>query len=259
LNLSLSIQTSHKDNHSGLYGGAIPNPVLIFAEILSKMYQNNILYLPGLKNCPEEIQNLLNANSFVENTKNIPFSENEFLYNTGAKIRLNNDILNFYFQVGYFTSAEVTGLVSGYTGEGYRNAIPGKLAVKINFRISPFHTVKDVLSSFQKFLQQNIPSYVDYKIDVSSESAEPIIIDTSNEYIQKAIQDLCTTYSQNPSLKFSGAIVPICGLFQSKLGIDRIISVGIANEDCNMHGANENLSISSIENAIKFADLFLST
>ena len=259
LNLTLTIQTSHKDNHSGLYGGAVPNPVAIFADIVSKIYKNNILCLPNLKNSIEDIRSLSTTYGFDQTIKNIPFSEIEFLQNTGAKTRLNKDLLNFYFQVGYFTSAEVTGLVSGYTGEGYKNAIPGKLIAKINFRISPFHSVKEVLLSFEKFLQQSVPNYVDYKIDASNESVDPIIIEKNNEYIQKAVEDIRKTYNLNPSLKFSGAIVPICGLFQTNLGINKIISVGIANEDCNMHGANENLSVSSIANAIKFAELFLST
>ena len=58
LNLTLTIQTSQKDNHSGLYGGAVPNPVVVFADIVSKIYKNNILCLPDLKNSIEDILGL---------------------------------------------------------------------------------------------------------------------------------------------------------------------------------------------------------
>jgi len=241
LNLILTIKTSSKDNHSGLFGGSIPNASHVLTNVISQMHdQDGILSLPGLDNTVPEI-------SIPE----IPFDENEFKHVTGSKVRLNNS-LNFYLQNGYLTSAEVTTLNSGYQGEGFRNAIPGYAFAKINFRIAPQHNLEMVKKAFEAYLSQVIPEYVEYSLDFH-EGAEPITLDTDNEFAQKAEQIAAEVYGVNCYKKFCGAIVPVSGIFKDVLKAP-VISLGLGNEDCNMHGVNENFEIDLIKKGLNLSN-----
>lgn len=251
LNVTLKIITSIKDNHSGLYGGSIPNAALVLSQLISKMYDvNNVLDLPGLNNTLE------NADpKILQDVSLIPFDEGLFLSNTGVAARLNKN-LNFYLQTGYLTSAEITTLNAGYLGAGYRNAIPGVAIAKINFRVSPNHKTSEIIHAFKQFLQNNLPSYARFELDLA-EGIEPISIDLNNKYVFDAKSIASVVYGKDCYFKLCGAIVPIAGLFQDILKIP-VISLGLGNEDCNMHGVNENFDLNLLKKGLEFSNIFFS-
>lgn len=251
-NITLKVETSKKDNHSGLYGGSIPNSAREISKLLSKLHdsEGNLL-LKDLVNPLDKIEP-----SVVENDKNIPYDYEEFKKLTGSKLRYKKDTLNFYTQVGVLTSAEITTLKGGYLGEGYRNAIPGSSEAKINFRISPFHSPENILESFENFVKENLPDYCTYSISVS-EKIPAIFIDSNNEYTAQAKSILEEVYGKKAFFRYCGAIVPIAGLFKSKLQVP-VVSVGLGNEDCNMHGADENFVIETVEKGLEFSKRYFS-
>jgi acetylornithine deacetylase/succinyl-diaminopimelate desuccinylase-like protein len=251
VNVILKITTSQKDNHSGLYGGTIPNAAHVLSRLIADMHDDNgVLMLPGLDNTVEGIDKRL-----VKDSESIPFDEDTFLRNTGAKVRFNNK-MNFYLQNGYLTSAEVTTLSAGYLGEGFRNAIPGTAIAKINFRISPKHSSQEVLNAFENYLQSHMPSYADYSLEFS-EACEPILIDVNNAYASELKSIAHQVYGKDCYFKLCGAIVPVAGTFQSILKVP-VISLGLGNEDCNMHGVNENYDIELIKKGLYLSNKFLS-
>jgi len=250
-NCELTITTSSKDNHSGIYGGSIPNAARVLSNVLSQMHDDNqVLQLPNLDNTLDSVETQI-----LENNKLIPYEDGDFQDVTGAKIRLNADKVNFYSQVGLLTSAEVTTLNSGYMGVGYRNAIAGKAAAKINFRISPQHVTAEVLKSFEEFLKVKMPTYANYTFVVDT-SSEPISLPIDNDYIVEAKGLLEDIYAQKAFFALSGAIVPISGLLKESLNVP-VISIGLGNQDCNMHGVDENFRIDLIEKGLEFSKRFL--
>ncbi|RMD76901.1 M20/M25/M40 family metallo-hydrolase [Candidatus Dojkabacteria bacterium] len=251
VNIVLKVMTSSKDNHSGLFGGSIPNAAHVLSALISKMYdEEGSLNLPGINNSVDHI-----SSDLLEDIQKIPFDESTFLKNTGAKSKLKPNT-NFYLQNGYLTCAEVTTLTSGYQGEGFRNAIPGSALAKINFRISPKHTSRQILSSFEKFVKNNIPQYAKYSIQLS-EAIEPILLNTDNEFVRKVKQIASQVYEKDCYFKFCGAIVPVAGLFQSILQVP-VVSLGLGNEDCNMHGVHENFDVDLIKKGLRLSQAVLS-
>jgi acetylornithine deacetylase/succinyl-diaminopimelate desuccinylase-like protein len=250
INSTLELTTSAKDNHSGLYGGSIPNAANVLSQILSKMHdEKGVLRLPGLNNNPEV------SDEIIQNNLNIPFYYDEFKSNTGAKVRLNENNIDFYTQVGVITSAEVTSLTSGYLGEGYRNAIPGKAIAKINFRLSPFHKTEELESAFTNFLKVAVPEFAEFKITFDQKS-EAINLKEESDYISQAKVLLKDIYGKESFYRYCGAIVPIAGLFKQYLKIP-VLDIGLGNEDCNMHGANENFEIETLKRGLEFSSKFL--
>lgn len=250
VNFTLKIKTSDKDNHSGLYGGAIPNAANELIKILSKMHDNNgNLTIEGINKIKKFNQKVL------ENNKGIPYVSSEFRKVTGVKKRFNEKNIDFYTQTACLTSAEITTLNSGYLGEGYKNAIPGSAFAKINFRIAPPTTVKEVKKIFNNFIKENVPDYVSYNL-YPDQSSEGFVIDTKNKITMKAKEILTKAYGKKVYDRPCGAIIPI-GWFFIKYLKSPVISIGLANEDCNMHAANENFKKTALDKALKFSKSFL--
>lgn len=245
-NVKLTIKTSLKDNHSGLYGGTIPNAATVLTDILSKLHNSDgLLNLPDLQNSIENIPEKIHADN-----KKRYFDQSKFLENTGAKERFISN-LDFYTSSAFLTSAEITTLTSGYQDLGYKNAIPGEAIAKINFRISPLKKTADVYESFIKFLEINVPSYAEYSIE-TTDLNEPINIDIDNTFTKSIMEKLEKNYGKEPFYVYCPAIVPVAGYFQDYLKVP-VVSVGLGNEDCNMHGANENFDIELISKALAFS------
>lgn len=250
MNIQLKLKTSSKDNHSGLYGGSIPNAAQVLTSLLATMHdQRGVLNLPGLTNSLEHL-----SQDVIDENQAIPFNEQELLHNTGAQQRLDNGT-NFYLQNSFLTSAEVTTLSAGYQGVGFRNAIPGAALAKINFRIAPQHSCDQVLTAFTAFLEKNTPAYASFELS-QNESAEAISLDPNNQFADKAKKVALTVYQKECFYKFCGAIVPISGIFKDLLHVP-VVSIGLGNEDCNMHGANENFDVELIQKGLDFSREFL--
>lgn len=250
-NCSLTLTTSSKDNHSGIYGGSIPNAALELSKILSSMYdRDGVLDIPGIDNDPASIEG-----SIVNNNQQLPFDNSEFLAITGASRRQLDGKTDFYSQTGFLTSAEITSFKSGYIGTGYRNAIPGMAEVKINFRISPAYKTSQVVEAFEKFIESKRERHFELSLSVDQMS-DPIKLDSKNEFVQATQVIASQVYGKGCLLRYCGAIVPVAGLFADVLGVP-VVSIGLANEDCNMHGADENFDLELIKKGLQFSQKIL--
>ncbi len=251
VNTTLTIKTSNKDNHSGLYGGSIPNAAKELTNIISNFHdKEGNLTIEGINNLKTFEKELL------ENNRNIPYSKKEFLNITGVSKRFNEEKHDFYTQTGFLTSAEVTTLSSGYLSEGYRNAVPGTATAKINFRLAPDLTVKGFIKIFKKYLKKVVPEHVNYEV-VFDQFSDGFFVDTENEIAKKAKSILNETHNTQVYDRPCGAIIPIVGLFIKYLNTP-LVSIGLVNEDCNMHGANENLKKDVLKKGLAFSENFFS-
>lgn len=140
---------------------------------------------------------------------------------------------------------QISGLQAGYTGDGYRNAIPHKTIVKINFRFARGQNPTDSIAQFVSRVNEQTPEYVTLNIDISDPYGA-ITIKTDHPSIQKARDILTISHGKEPVLRFCGAAIPVTGLFQDILG-SAVVIVDLANDDCRMHGVGENFKLSCIQ------------
>ncbi|MCS7317692.1 MAG: M20/M25/M40 family metallo-hydrolase [Candidatus Dojkabacteria bacterium] len=252
INIILQLKTSSKDNHSGLYGGSIPNAITVLVKLLSKLYDLNYhVNISGISN------NILkfNIDGFYTDIADIPFDLDVLKKNTGVKDILYKDH-NFYYVTGLFTSVEITSITGGYQGEGFRNAIPGYAEAKLNVRISPFHSVDKVLNAIKDTLYSSLPPFAELHLIVH-EPVSPVNLNFSSSVVPEIKSYLEKVYEKKVFFKYCGAIVPISGILQRVLNID-VVSIGLGNEDANMHGIDENFDTILIKKGLEFARKFLS-
>ncbi len=244
-NTTITLKTATNDLHSGIYGGIAPSAAHEAAKLIASLYdQNNHITIPGFYDDVAPVQN----------SEIIPFDQKEYERITGCKAVLNEPGFDPYTQVGLRPSIQVTGIYSGYIAQGYKNGIHAKALIKINFRLVRDQDSQKIADLFQDYLHNTLPPYVSFDMEVN-DIHQGVKLDLDNEYVRKAQEILQKAYSTKPLLKYSGGGLPIVTYFQEALGVPQVL-VPLANEDCNMHGANENFNLEDVKKSLNFSKDF---
>ncbi len=252
-NSTLTITTAKSDMHSGIFGGAVPSSVLEMTKFISALYdENNAVTVKGFYTDVDEIKG-----SIKKNNEELPFDEKEYLKVAGVKALVKEKGIDVYSQVGLRPSIQVTGMQSGYVGEGYRNSIPAKTTAKINFRLVKSQSPTGVAKLFKDYLKKTLPDYVDYEFEVT-DPYEGIKLDLDNPVVERTRKILEKVYENKVVFKFSGGGLPIVTLFDEILKTPNVL-VPLGNEDCAMHAANENYDLKYLDKALEFSREFFGT
>ena len=160
-------------------------------------------------------------------------------------------------EVGLIPALDVTSIQAGYQGEGYRNSIPHKASAKINVRIVKSQDPHEIFSQLKEFIKTELPSTCTFEFTLDHPH-NAVKLDLSNEYVKEASSILKKVYGKEPLFTYSGGAIPIVDEFNTTLKIPTLL-VNLANEDCNMHGVDENFDIEFIEKGLAFSTLFFET
>ncbi|MFH1898994.1 MAG: M20/M25/M40 family metallo-hydrolase [Patescibacteria group bacterium] len=249
-NVTLGFKTAKGDVHSGLYGGAIPNAAHELSILISKFYdKNNKVAIPGFYEGLDKP-----TKSELLNNKSLKFSSLKLKELTGIKSLKCEKGIDFFTQTGLRPMLTVSGMKSGYTDEGYNNIVPCYAETKINFRFAASQDPRKILSDFKKFVMRNKPSYVSCEINVSS-SWPALKMATKTKLVENIKKILEEVYKEKVAFRFVGGSIPVIGFFKSILKT-QVVSIPLANEDCNMHGTNENFKLKLVEKALEFSTSF---
>lgn len=163
-----------------------------------------------------------------------------------SKIKTENDI-SFG---GLKQTIEISGLTSGYTGSGFKNIIPGKAEARLNIRTVHPQISEGVMKEIEELIRKETPSYV--KLLIESEAhGDPIFLDTEHEEIYSIKKLLSKIHKKGVIHQNVGGSIPVVADFKSVLGKPMAL-VPLSNDDCNMHGVDENFSQYNIDKALEF-------
>lgn len=250
VNFELKFRTSHTDLHSGMYGSAAPNAAHELSKFISKIYdENNKIAIPGFFKDVDPIDQ--GTRLMLEK---IPFDNDSYKKVSGTKAILTEPENNYYTQIGLRPSIQVTGMCSGYTGEGVKTIVPSSATAKINIRIVKSQKIERVIELFKDFVDENTPNYVDFEI-LPLEGVEAVKIDIENNYYESIRERLERVFDNKVLNYYVGGTLPIIKYLQDELKIP-IFSVPLGNNDSNMHGVDENLDIILVEKGINFSSEF---
>ncbi|MFT5280982.1 MAG: acetylornithine deacetylase/succinyl-diaminopimelate desuccinylase-like protein [Flavobacteriaceae bacterium] len=248
-NMTININTAPNNFHSGIYGGAVPNAALVLSQILAKIKdeKNNVL-ISGFYTDTDDISpEIKEMNSSIASTE-------EILELSGVKELLTEDDLDFYTQTGLRPTIEISGITSGYTGVGYLNIVPAHAEARLNIRTAPGQDTEKVTNIVKTFIEKETPNYATLKVQ-AEEGGNSIALDSTSEKLEEIKEILEEIYQQPVVSKHVGGSIPIVSDFIEKQNMN-VISVSLANEDCNMHGIHENFDISMVKNGLAFSRRF---
>ena len=250
-NIRIQMKTAPNDFHSGIYGGAAPSASQEMVALLDKMFDDrnpNKIKIPGFYGMDFKPGKKLVDSLSQSGT------DHDVMKMSGVKTLHQLTGHNFFSSTGLLPTLEVSGIHAGYTGIGFQNIVPGTADARLNLRTVQGQKTSDILKIVIAFIQDNIPGYVDYALEYE-DHGDPIVLDTDSGYGQEAIKILERIHKKPVIKKYVGGSIPILGDFQ-KIMKKPVISVSLGNEDCNMHGSNENFKISLINKGLDFSKNF---
>ncbi len=248
-NLTLRYTSAKNDLHSGLFGSGVPSATKELIALLSKMLlPDGTVTIPGFYDevdpiTPQQIE------------RNLALLKiDDPIVTAGVKATIGK--YDFHTMVGIWPAVEVSGIQAGYTGEGYKNIIPATAFAKINFRLVASQKPEQFVERFKKYVAENTPAYIDYSITVDKMSY-PVKVNVADPEILKIMEQQEKLYGVKPVIKNVGGGIPVVADFKNVLGIDAFL-ISLGNNDCNMHGVQENFNIDLIVKGLELSELMLS-
>lgn len=235
--VEVEVTGPNRDLHSGLYGGAVANPINILAQMIASLHdEDNHITIPGFYDKVEE----LSQEERAEMAK-APFS----LENYQKAL----DIETVYGEKGYSTNErnsirptlDVNGIWGGYTGEGAKTVIASKAYAKISMRLVPHQDWQEITELFQKHFETIAPKGV--KVKVTPHHGGQGYVTPINTIAYKAASKAYeTTFGKKPIPQRSGGSIPIVSLFEKELE-SKTILMGFGLDSDAIHSPNEHFGV----------------
>ncbi|MFK5890097.1 MAG: dipeptidase [Flavobacteriaceae bacterium] len=248
--VEVEITGPNRDLHSGLYGGAVANPINILTKMIASLQdENNHITIPGFYDKVKE----LSDNERSEMAK-APFSLGNYKKAIGI-----NDV---YGEKGYTTNErnsirptlDINGIWGGYTGEGAKTVIPSKAFAKISMRLVPNQNHEVITEMFTKHLKAITPKSVTIKV-TPHHGGLPYVTPTNSIGYQAASKALNESFGVKPIPIYSGGSIPIVALFENELKSKSIL-IGFGLDSDAIHSPNEHFGVFNYLKGIETIPLF---
>jgi len=248
--IEIEVTGPNRDLHSGVYGGAVANPITILSKMIAACHdENNHITIPGFYDDVIE-----STDSERAKMAEAPFDLNEFKQDLG--------IANVWGEKGYSTNErtgirptlEVNGIWGGYTGEGAKTVLPSKAFAKISCRLVPNQSSKIITEKVLNYFKSIAPDNVTVAA-FEHHGGEPYITPIDSHEYQSAAKAISTTFGKDPIPVRGGGSIPICSLFEQELGL-KIVFMGFGLDSDNLHSPNEKYDIVNFYKGIETIPYF---
>jgi len=248
--IEIEITGPNRDLHSGVYGGAVANPITILSKMIASCHdENNHITIPGFYDDVIE-----STQAEREKMAEAPFDLNEFKEDLGIKEEWGEKGYSTNERTGIRPTLEVNGIWGGYTGEGAKTVLPSKAFAKISCRLVPNQSsakiTEMVLEHFKKIAPANITVNA-----FEHHGGEPYITPIDSHEYQSAAKAITTTFGKAPIPVRGGGSIPICALFEQELGL-KIVFMGFGLDSDNLHSPNEKYDIVNFYKGIETIPYF---
>ena len=248
--MEVEVTGPNRDLHSGLYGGAVANPINVLARMIAQLQDENFkITIPGFYDDVLEV-----SKEEREMMAKAPFNLDQY--------KKSIDIAEVEGEKGYTTSErtgirpslDVNGIWGGYTGEGAKTVIPSKAYAKISMRLVPNQDHKKIAQLFEKYFISLAPKSVKVKV-TELHGGFPYVSPTDMKAYQAADKAYTATFGKRPVPVRSGGSIPIISTFEKILGLKSIL-MGFGLESDAIHSPNENYPLFNFYKGIETIPYF---
>jgi acetylornithine deacetylase/succinyl-diaminopimelate desuccinylase-like protein len=228
------------DLHSGMYGGAVPNPANVLCELLATLHNpDGTVNIPGFY---DDVRPLAEEERAA--WKKLPFDEKEML----KQLALSGTS----GEAGYSTlerrwarpTCDINGLTSGYQGHGAKTIIPSVASAKVSMRLVPDQDPLKIVTAYENVLRDRCPKNV--KIEFARHGlAGPVLVPREGQAMQLAAESVEIGFGKAPTLIREGGSIPVVALFKKELNIDTLL-VGFGLPDDRVHSPNEKFDLDAL-------------
>ncbi|TKG94759.1 dipeptidase [Puteibacter caeruleilacunae] len=239
-----------RDLHSGLFGGAVANPINVLCDMISKMIdEKGAITIPGFYDDVEEV-------SAEERAKlaEAPFSEEEYKAALDVEELKGEEGYSTNERTGIRPTFDVCGIWGGYTGEGAKTVLPSKAFAKVSSRLVPNQDHEKIADLFVEHFESIAPKSVKVKVK-SLHGGQGYVCPIDLPAYQAAEKAYEDVFGKTPVPVRSGGSIPIISTFEEVLGTKSVL-MGFGLESDAIHSPNENYPLENFYNGIRTIPLF---
>jgi acetylornithine deacetylase/succinyl-diaminopimelate desuccinylase-like protein len=248
----LEARAAAHDLHSGMYGGAAPNPMQALAEMIGKLKApNGKILIPGFYKRVEKP-----TKAELSSWKKLPFDEKNFMKKEiGTTALVGEKGYSVLERLWSRPTLEVHGFRGGFTGEGAKTVIPAVSTAKISMRLVPDMKPKKIISQYKSYVKKITPKGIKTQVRILS-SAPASVVSTDSRWIAAGAAALEQVFKKKTVYMRSGGSIPVVGTFQKFLNAPSVM-MGFGLPDDNLHAPNEKFHIPNFYRGIVTVGKFL--
>jgi acetylornithine deacetylase/succinyl-diaminopimelate desuccinylase-like protein len=250
--VEVEVTGPNRDLHSGVYGGAVANPINILAKMIASMHdENNHIIIPGFY---DEVMQLSDAERNELNKA--PFDMADYKADLNIADVWGEKGYTVLERTGIRPTLDVNGIWGGYTGEGSKTVLPSKAFAKISMRLVPNQSSDKITALFQKHFESIAPASV--KVVVKPHhGGEPVVTPTDSPAYLAAARAMETTFGKKPIPTRGGGSIPIVAMFEKELGLKSVL-MGFGLDSDALHSPNEHYGVFNYLKGIETIPYFFS-
>ena len=248
--LEVEVTGANRDLHSGVYGGAVANPINVLSKMIASLHdENNHITIPN----------------FYDDVLELSFTEREAMALTPFNLEAYQEDLainDVRGEAGYSTierasirpTLDVNGIWGGYIGEGAKTVLPSKASAKISMRLVPNQQSDKMTEMFTKHFESIAPAGVTIKVR-PHHGGEPYVTPTDSKEYRAAERAMEESFGKKPVPTRGGGSIPIVALFEKELGLKTIL-MGFGLDSDAIHSPNEHFGLFNFYKGIETIPLF---
>jgi len=243
--MEVEVTGPNRDLHSGVYGGAVANPVNVLCKMIASLHgDKGKVTIPGFY---DKVASLTEAERKAINKA--PFDLDAYKKELGIEEVTGEEGFSTLERTGIRPTLDVNGIWGGYTGEGAKTVLPSKAHAKISMRLVPNQASSEITTLFTKHFQSIAPKYVKIKV-TAHHGGEPAVTPTNSSAFKAASKAFEEVWGKAPIPTRDGGSIPIVALFKKELGLDTVL-MGFGLDTDAIHSPNEHYGVKNFMRGIE--------
>lgn len=243
--MEVEVTGPNRDLHSGVYGGAVANPVNVLCKMIASLHdEDGRITIPGFY---DKVAKLSDEERKAINKA--PFDLDAYKKELGIEEVLGEKGFSTLERTGIRPTLDVNGIWGGYTGEGAKTVLPSKAHAKISMRLVPDQVSSDITELFTKHFKSIAPEFVKVKV-TAHHGGEPAVTPTNSPAFKAASKAFEEVWGKTPIPTRDGGSIPIVALFKKELGLDTVL-MGFGLDSDAIHSPNEHYGVENFMRGIE--------
>ena len=235
--LEVEVTGPNRDLHSGVYGGAVANPINVLSQMIASLHdENGRVTIPGFY---DKVVELSEADR--KKLNEAPFNLNEYKKDLAIDDLRGEKGYTTIERTGIRPTLDVNGIWGGYTGEGAKTVLPSKASAKISMRLVPNQDSQAIAELFTKHFLSIAPKSVKVKV-IAHHGGQPAVTPTDSIAFKAASDAFVEVWGKAPIPTRDGGSIPIVSLFKKELGLDTVL-MGFGLDSDAIHSPNEHYGV----------------
>jgi acetylornithine deacetylase/succinyl-diaminopimelate desuccinylase-like protein len=241
------------DLHSGMYGGAAPNPFVALAQVIAKLKDaEGKILIPSFYDkvaAPTEAE--------LKTWRALPFDEEHYRQTEVGSVALTGEAgYSVLERTWARPTLDVHGMPGGFTGAGAKTVIPARALAKVSMRLVPDMTPAESFMKYKAYVESICPKGIELDVRLIH-AGDPIVVSTDNAYVRAATEAMHEVFGKETVFVRGGGSIPIVGDFVRELKIPTVM-MGFGLPDDNLHAPNEKFHLANFYRGIESIVRFLS-